>query len=436
MTKYRSWAYIPEVDQKAVIPAWSDFDLDLETKSLLPHGNARSYSDSCLNSEGTLIENRLLDRFISFDEETGILKCESGVLFSQILDLIVPKNWFLPVTPGTKYVTVGGAIANDVHGKNHHQDGSLGRHIRSFELKRSDGTQLLCTANKNPDYFSATIGGLGLTGFITWAEIQLLKIPSPMIKVETTAFYGLDEFYSLSEKANTKHQYSVAWLDCNSKGSQFARGLFMAGDHTESTKLIKSATLEPKLSIPFNFPQKTLNQFTIKAFNTLYFNKNRLSSGKTTYQHYDSFFYPLDGIGNWNRIYGNKGFYQYQFVVPFSEKETMKKILEKIVDSGLGSFLAVLKEFGDLSSPGMLSFPRPGICLALDFANRGDVTLKLIAELDDMVVEAGGAAYPAKDVCMSSKSFQSFYPKIEEFKKYIDPRFSSDFWRRVSENLI
>jgi len=434
MAKYRSWAYIPESNQDAVTPAWQDFEFNIEAKSLLPHGNARSYSDSCLNSEGTLIDNRLLNRFIEFDASTGILKCESGVLFSEILELIVPENWFLPVTPGTKYVTVGGAIANDVHGKNHHQDGTFGRHIRSFELKRSDGKVLLCSKDNNSKYFSATIGGLGLTGFINWAEIQLIKIPSPFIKVETTAFYGLEEFYKLSELANENHQYSVAWLDCNSTGNQLARGLFMAGDHAKSEKVAQAATLKPKLSIPFNFPKKALNRYTIKAFNTLYFNKNRLGSGKTTYQHYDSFFYPLDGIGDWNRIYGNQGFYQYQFVVPSSEKATMEKILRKIVESGLGSFLAVLKEFGDLSSPGMLSFPRPGICLALDFANRGDVTLKLINELDQLVVEAGGSAYPAKDVRMSSQAFQAYYPNLDKFKKFIDPRFSSDFWRRVSES--
>ncbi len=433
MSNYRSWAYIPPLEQKAVRPAWKDFDLEKDAKSLLPYGNARSYGDSCLNSEGIVIDNRSLDHFMEFDTEEGILRCESGTTFSDILALIVPQGWFLPVTPGTKFVTLGGAIANDVHGKNHHQDGTLGRHIRCFELMRSDGNKLICSLNENPEFFSATIGGLGLTGFINWAEIQLIKIPSPFIKVETTAFHGLDEFYALSETANTKHRYSVAWLDCASGGKQFARGLFMSGDHASCDKTNKSALHEPKVSIPFNFPQKVINRYTIRAFNALYFNKNNLlSAGKITYQHYDSFFYPLDGIGNWNRIYGSQGFYQYQFVIPFSERPTMGRILNKIVDSGLGSFLAVLKEFGDLTSPGMLSFPSSGICLALDFANRGEVTLKLIEDLDQLVMEAGGSVYPAKDVRMSSKAFQQYYPNFEKFKTYIDPRFSSDFWRRVS----
>jgi len=176
-----------------------------------------------------------------------------------------------------------------------------------------------------------------------------------------------------------------------------------------------------------------LNRYSIKAFNALYFNKNSAMSAGTSYQHYDSYFYPLDGLGDWNRIYGKQGFYQYQFVVPFSEKATMEKILNKIVESGLGSFLAVLKEFGDIDSPGLLSFPRPGICLALDFANRGEITRQLAAELDALVMQAGGAVYPAKDVRMSSQAFKAYFPKMEEFKAFIDPKFSSDFWKRVNK---
>lgn len=436
MKKYRSWAYIPDINQKAVRPSWSDFKLDSSAESLLPFGNGRSYGDSCLNVEGTVVDSRSLNRFIDFNEETGVLKCEAGIIFADILSVIVPKKWFLPVTPGTKFVTLGGAIANDVHGKNHHADGTFGKHVVRFELMRSTGEKLICSADENEDLYNATIGGLGLTGFINWAEIQLLKISSPFIKVETTAFHGLEEFYALSESANKKHRYSVAWIDCASAGKNFARGLFMAGDHTSYDKPAKAVQAEPKLSVPFNFPKIALNRYSVKAFNTLYFNKNSLMSSGTSYQHYDSFFYPLDGIGDWNRIYGKQGFYQYQFVVPFSEKAIMEKIINKIVESGLGSFLAVLKEFGEVTSPGMLSFPRPGICLALDFANRGKVTLELAEELDKLVMEAGGAVYPAKDIRMSSEAFQSYFPKLEEFKPFIDPKFSSDFWKRVNKRDI
>ena len=434
MKKYRSWAFIPDVDQKSVRPAWADFALDKDADSLLPYGNGRSYGDSCLNIEGTVVDSRSLNRFIDFNEETGVLKCEAGITFAEILAVIVPKNWFLPVTPGTKFVTLGGAIANDVHGKNHHSDGTFGKHVLSFELMRSNGDKLLCSAEKNTDYYAATIGGLGLTGFINWAEIQLIKIPSPFIKVETTAFYGLEEFYKLSAAANKKHRYSVAWIDCASSGKNFARGLFMAGDHASHNKPAKAVQAKPKLSVPFNFPKKALNRYSIKAFNALYFNKNSKMNAGTSYQHYDSFFYPLDGIGDWNRIYGNQGFYQYQFVLPFDKKEVMEQILNKIVDAGLGSFLAVLKEFGDIKSPGMLSFPRPGICLALDFANHGKATLKLADELDELIVNAGGAVYPAKDIRMSSEAFKSYFPRLEEFKPFIDPKFTSDFWKRVSKD--
>jgi len=436
MKKYRSWAYIPDKKQKAVRPTWPDFELDSASESLLPYGNGRSYGDSCLNVEGTVVDSRSLNRFIDFNEETGILKCEAGITFSDILSVIVPKNWFLPVTPGTKFVTLGGAIANDVHGKNHHADGTFGKHVVRFELMRSNGEKLICSADENEDFYNATIGGLGLTGFINWAEIQLLKIESPFIKVETTAFHGMDEFYKLSESANKEHRYSVAWIDCASAGKNFARGLFMAGDHTSYDKPAKAVQAEPKLSVPVNFPKMALNRYSVKAFNTLYFNKNSLMSSGTSYQHYDSYFYPLDGLGDWNRIYGKDGFYQYQFVVPFSEKAIMEKIINKIVESGLGSFLAVLKEFGEVASPGMLSFPRPGICLALDFANRGKVTLKLAEELDKLVMEAGGAVYPAKDIRMSTEAFQSYFPKLEEFKPFIDPKFSSDFWKRVNKRDI
>jgi len=433
MTSYRSWAYIPRSEQIAVTPDWTDFDFNIDAESFLPYGNGRSYGDSCLNSKGVVIDNRSLNRFIDFDVDKGILKCESGILFSDILEVIVPHGWFLPVTPGTKFITLGGAIANDVHGKNHHKAGTFGRYILSFELKRSNNEKLLCTKEKNPDVFAATIGGLGLTGFINWAEIQLTKIPSPFLKVETTAFQGLEEFLALSKQANDKYNYSVAWLDCASGGKQFARGLFMAGNFAECNKVSKPFQSQPKIAVPFNFPKKLINRFTIRAFNALYYHKNRLSSGKSVYQHYDAFFYPLDSIGSWNRIYGNKGFYQYQCVIPLSERQTMDKILSKIVDSGLGSFLAVLKEFGSLQSSGMLSFPRPGLCLALDFANRGEVTLKLIQQLDELVVKVGGAAYPAKDSQMSKKAFQSYFPSYEKFINYIDPKFSSDFWRRVSK---
>ena len=432
MDKYRSWGYCPSVKQNAVRPGWRDFVLSSFDGSLLPFGSGRSYGDSCLNSTGQVIDGRSLNKFISFDIKQGVLRCEAGVTFKNILETIVPEGWFLPVTPGTKFVTVGGAIANDVHGKNHHQDGTLGRHIRCFELFRSNGDKLLCSPDSNADLFQATIGGLGLTGFISWAEIQLIPIQSPYIEVETIPFNGLNEFYELSKQAHKKFRYTVAWLDCIAEEKNFARGLFMQANHSshkeESDKFYKRCFF----SVPFNFPQWLINKYSVNIINTLYFYKHRGASKRKTRRHYDSFFYPLDNINNWNRIYGKEGFFQYQFVVPKTATHVMDELLKKIVASGLGSFLAVLKEFGDLKSPGMLSFPKPGICLAVDFSNKSAAILRLLNELDELVMNAGGAVYPAKDDRMSGRAFKTYYPESNQFVEFIDPRFTSDFWKRVN----
>ena len=429
---YRSWGYCPTTKQDALRPSWRDFSLDDTKDTVLPFGNGRSYGDSCLNSKGHLIDSRSLNKFISLDHQKGILRCEVGLTFDEILRVIVPAGWFLPVTPGTKYVTVGGAIANDVHGKNHHRDGTFGRHLLGFELLRSDGKRLICTSENNTDLFGATIGGLGLTGFVTWAEFKLIPINSSAIDVETISFNGLDEFYALSDASHQQYQYTVAWLDCVAKEENFTRGLFMRANHAKGNGTLESANHKRHVTVPFNFPKWCLNRFSIRAFNSFYFHSNKRGNSNNVQQHYDSFFYPLDSINDWYRIYGKEGFYQYQFVIPKSKKNTMETILEKIVSSGLGSFLAVLKEFGNLTSPGLLSFPRPGICLALDFSNRGRVTHDVLNKLDELVMDAGGAVYPAKDNRMSAEAFKAYYPQYEKFIPFIDPKFTSDFWNRVN----
>ena len=435
--RYSAWGYKPPTDQLAQTPMWVD---DVSTaldngvdkeRSTLPFGTGRSYGDSCLNSTGQLVDTKNLDRFVSFNRESGLICVESGVSFATLLDVITPHGWFLPVSPGTSHVSVGGAIANDVHGKNHHCDGTFGRFVKSFTLLRSSGEQLNCSFDTNAELFQATIGGLGLTGIITSATIQLLKISSTDMDVLTDEFHGLEQFAQLSRQRKDNYRYTVAWIDCASGGDAFARGIFLSANHSESGGMSGRKKSKP-LSIPFSLPSWLLNRYSIKLFNQFYFHSQRKNTGKTQKQHYHSYFYPLDSISNWNRIYGARGFYQYQFVVPLSKMDVLEMILEKIVESGMGSFLAVLKEFGQLTSPGMLSFPREGYCLALDFANRGSRTERLIAELDKMVREAGGAAYPAKDRLMSTESFQAYFPKLDAFKAQIDPHFSSDFWRRVS----
>lgn len=400
-------------------------------KSVLPYGNGRSYGDVCLNDRGVLIDARSLDRFLSFDSRTGRVRCEGGVLLSELLKISLPRGWFLPVTPGTKFVTVGGAIANDVHGKNHHRAGTFGCHVRQFELLRSDGERLTCSPEQNGEWFRATIGGLGLTGMITWAEIDLKPVRNEFLVVDTTRFSCLDEFLALSDAADREFEYTVAWLDCLAGGSNIGRGIFMAGNHAGFKWNGKHAPVKRDLSVPFDPPRPLVNGFSIRLFNEIYFRGHpKYRRGKGT--HYDGFFYPLDSIADWNRIYGPRGFFQYQCVVPRKGgKEALEEMLRRIRASGGGSFLAVMKVFGNIPSPGMLSFPRPGITLALDFANRGAGTRRLISDLDAVVLGAGGAVYPAKDALMSADCFRKSFPAAEEFSSFRDPAFSSSFWRRV-----
>jgi len=412
----------------------------------LPVGNGRSYGDSCLLDGYSVLQTTKLNRLIHFDRETGVIKCESGVLLSDLLPLIVPQGWFLPVTPGTSFITLGGAVANDVHGKNHHCDGTFGRFVRQIDLLRSDGSLIHCSLSDNADLFAATIGGLGLTGVITTVEIQLMPITSSYLDVRYDAFSSLDEYATLSTASMKDHRYNVAWMDCTTPYTA-GRGVLMSANHAapllenanqtnvgskaSSTELL-TGDLTPTLSIPFNCPKHLLNRYSLRAFNTLYYNRQKRKVDKAVRQHYQPYFYPLDAIGHWNRIYGSNGFHQYQFTVPNEALTVMSDCLNQIVDSGMGSFLAVLKEFGDMPSPGLLSFPRKGYCLALDFAERGDKTIALIKKLDAQVREAGGAAYPAKDKLMSAQSFQQYFPQWEAFSHHIDPKLSSDFWQRVS----
>jgi FAD/FMN-containing dehydrogenase len=381
-----------------------------------------------------LLDARGLDRYIAFDPGTGILRCEAGVLLSEILELTVPRGWFLAVTPGTKLVTVGGAIANDVHGKSHHRMGTFGCHVRQFELLRSDGTHLLCSPTENPEWYQATIGGLGLTGLILWAEIALKPIANPYIDLETIRYGHLDEFFQLSSESDRDFEYTVSWIDCLARGRSLGRGLFMRANHAAALCPDRPRAPHRGFTFPVEPPLSLVNGVTLRAFNFLYYHR-QLKKQQRAIVHYDPFFYPLDAIRQWNRLYGRRGFLQYQCVVPFREgAASLQEILGRIAAAGSGSFLAVLKVFGDIASPGLLSFPRPGITLALDFPNRGRKTLDLLESLDEVVRRAGGAVYPAKDARMSRYSFQQYFPQWEMLQRYRDPHFSSSFWRRVTED--
>lgn len=429
----QSWGRYPNVQQSVVMVADRRAALPAVDTSMLPYGNGRSYGDSCLNQDGTLLHTRGLDRYICFDPSTGLLDCEAGVLLSEILDLVVPQGWFLPVTPGTKFVTVGGAIANDVHGKNHHRAGTFGRHVQAFELLRSDGSRLYCTPAENPAWFAATIGGLGLTGMVTWARIQLRRIPGPWMTSEIHRFDDLAGFFQLSETSDRDYEYTVAWIDCAATGSGIGRGLFTRANHAPAYPDDRPPSPTRRMRVPFVPPMSLINPFSLRVFNALYYHRQRRPVAHVT-THYEPHFYPLDGVRNWNRIYGPRGFMQYQCVVPPVEAERcIDRLARLIAEAGGGSFLAVLKQFGELRSPGLLSFPRPGATLALDFPNNGKRTLQLLDRLDDVVATAGGAVYPAKDARMPGKLFRQYFPAWESFSKYIDPRFSSSFWRRVME---
>lgn len=433
MKQYLSWGRYPRSNPKRVIPLhWISEDPHFSrfAEALLVYGKGRSYGDSCLNDGGILLDSSGLDRFIRFDPETGVLCCEAGVTLQAINEQFLPAKWFPPVTPGTQFVTIGGAIANDVHGKNHHQAGSFGCHVQRFELLRSDRGRVLCSREENEDLFRATIGGLGLTGVILWAEIQLQRVSGPWIQCEQIPFDRLEEFFELSAASDRDYVYTVAWLDCISGGRKRGRGIFIRGNHApaEATNL-KNVRKLPSVH-GFTAPEILINRLSMQAFNSLYFysQSRKVREHKV---HFEEFFYPLDRVIEWNRLYGRRGFLQYQFVVPYENREAVGEILDRILGSSEVCTLSVLKMFGSVPSLGMLSFPRPGVTLALDFPFRGQSTLDLCERFDEVVGKMGGVVYPAKDARMSSQSFQKYFPQWERFAHYIDPRFSSDFWRRV-----
>lgn len=423
-----SWGGYPHAKQQLVPLHWRNTPLPAATGTLLAHGNGRSYGDSCLNDGGTLLHTRGLDRFIAYDAETGIFRCEAGALFSEILDFVVPRGWFLPVVPGTALITVGGAIANDVHGKNHHRAGTFGEHVRCLELLRSDGSRLVCSREVNAELFAATIGGLGLTGVITWAEFALKSIPGTEMSTETLRFGSLAEFFALSAQSGADHEYSVAWVDCGGSGSTFGRGLLIRANHAAGHR---RAPRPLRLRMPFTPPFSVLNRASLRVLNAAYFHGAREGTSVTYFERY---FFPLDAIADWNRIYGPRGFLQYQCVVPPpSAHAAIGELLHRISASGGGSFLAVLKVFSDRPAAGILSFTRAGTTLALDFPYRGAETFALFEQLDDIVVSAGGAVYPAKDARMRGARFRRYFPQWQTILPHIDPRFSSGFWRRVMQ---
>jgi FAD/FMN-containing dehydrogenase len=431
MHDYRSWGRYPAASPATVVPVvWrSDLPaLDRLPGPMLPYGLGRSYGDSCLNDGGTLLDMRRLNRLIALDETTGLLRCEAGVTLAEILDVVVPRGWFLPVVPGTRWVSVGGAIANDIHGKNHHRAGTFGRHVTCLELVRSGGERVVCS----PDdpLFQATVGGLGLTGLILWAEIRLRKVPGPGIDQERIRFASLDGFFELAAEDHA-YEYTVAWVDCLARGPRLGRGIYMRGDHAPLEGPPDSPLEATRIHVPMDAPAGLINRLTMRLFNQAYYHRH-LRRRRREVIPYAPFFFPLDAVGEWTRLYGASGFLQYQCVVPdASGGGPIRTIFDRISRSDEPACLGVLKRFGAAESPGWLSFPRAGITLAVDFPYRGPRTLTLLDELDAVVRDAGGAVYPAKDARMSPLSFAAFFPAAPRLEAQRDPRFSSSFWRRV-----
>ena len=435
-TDIESWGRIVREPQRVAKPLFRD-DLPGLAKasadsSLLAVGLLRSYGDTPLNSAGRILDMTGLGRFIAFDDDRGIVRADAGLSLSDLLRFIVPKGWFTATSPGTRFVTLGGAVANDVHGQNHHTAGSLGCSVRGLGLLRSDGERVALEARGDNGLFAATIGGLGLTGVIEWVELQLTPIASAWLDVEVIPYDNIDAFWSLAEESAVGFEHTVAWIDCLSRGKQGGRGVFTRANWRRDGRLDvhEDRTLK---AMPFEAPGFALNSLTVRAFNEAYFRTHKRAD-KQQVQHYSQHFYPLDAIRNWNRLYGARGFLQYQCVIPFeSAHAAMPALLDEIARSGEASFLAVLKTFGAKASPGLLSFPRPGATLALDVPFRGAETLATLMRLDTIVKEAGGALYPAKDGRMSAEMFRFSYPRLEQFLPHKDPAMNSNFWRRVSQ---
>lgn len=427
MVKVSSWGKLSqdEHDVHYLRDNFSQLSIPNAKKNFLPFGMGRSYGDQCLNPHGILLNTTKMDKFICFDRSTGILNCESGVLLKDIQQITIPQGWILPVSPGTELITLGGAIANDVHGKNHCATGTFGHHLISISLLRTTGEIIHCSPHKNIEWFAATVGGIGLTGIILSAEIQLQSVKGPWLETETLAFDAIDDYFQIEKQSETEWSYRVAWIDCiKSRG----RGLFMRANHADSNQ---SLPIKKNYRINFTPPLSLINKWNLKLINEIYFQKGK-SKKTADIQDYQQFFYPLDRIYEWNRLYGPKGFYQYQCAVPEDGSgNVIKEILKTISSTGDGSILAVLKRFGSKESLGMLSFPFPGYTFALDFPNRYSVTGKLFDRLDTIVQQAKGRIYLAKDARMSKNLFEIAYPMHQKFMNYRDPKISSAMSKRL-----
>jgi FAD/FMN-containing dehydrogenase len=408
--------------------------------SYIPRGLGRSLGDAALNRDQGVIALTDLNRFLAFDEATGVLECEAGVSLAEIFTYLLPRGWYVAVTPGTKFVTIGGAIAADVHGKNHHVAGSFGNWVLDFRLLTAAGEEVTCSRVQHPDVFWATIGGMGLTGVITRARLQLQRVPSSFVTVDYRRTRDLDGALTCFEATDREYRYSVAWVDGLSRGRSLGRAVVMLGNDAEADEVQRQLGVEPYAvsprrggSVPFYFPGFVINPWSVKVFNELYYAAH---SDRRRLVDYDTFFYPLDPFRDYNRVYGRRGYLQYQALLPpDSSRRGLIALLERLARSQRASFLAVLKSNGP-GNAGMLSYLHPGHTFAVDIPNWGPDSRRLLGELDQILLKHGGRLYLAKDAVTTPESFAAMYPRLGEFravKARIDPgtRFLSSQARRL-----
>ncbi len=429
--KFSGWGLTNRADARLVtISDAPTFAKALKNASNLtpaiPRGNGRAYGDQALSD--TVWSSRRLDHILDFNERTGVVTVEAGVTLGELQAIFMPRGFALPVTPGTQFVTVGGAIANDVHGKNHHSHGTIGEHITAIELMRTDGTLLSLSKLWHRDLFAATIGGLGLTGFIVSASIKLKKVAGPWIDAESLSFGSLDEFWSLTQESSS-NEYTVSWLDIKRNA---VRGIFNRGDDSTDNP-DRPAPSDRSVSVPFTPPIGFINGLTVGALAEGYWQLGKRGLGRTV-AHYKPFFYPLDAIKHWNRAYGPRGFYQHQALIPAdAAREGLEALVAAVRNSSERSAVSVLKTTGKRKRPGLLTYPIEGVTLALDFANRGDSTRKLLKRLDEITTEFGGRVNPSKDAAMSQETFAASFGEdaIRKFNKQRDPGISSAQSKRL-----
>lgn len=433
------WGRYPRIDAKLTAPRSEDALRALVLQgNAIARGNGRAYGDSALSAPNT-VHMRHFNRMLSFDAEQGQLVAEAGVLLADVIDAFLPRGWFPYVTPGTKFVTLGGMIAADVHGKNHHKDGSFGTYVDWIDVLVSNGSVQRCSRNENTELFEWTVGGMGLTGIVLRAAMRLRPVTSAWIEQRTLVAENISHAIELFEQSQDA-TYSVAWIDCLQQGKSMGRSLVMLGEHADAVAVPSQYRKTPlhispkrKLSIPVEFPSWALNSLSVRAFNALYYWNGQQKCGHQLVD-WDSYFYPLDAILGWNKIYGRRGFAQFQCVLPLqSADEGLRALLSAIASAGAGSFLAVLKRFGTQNS--RFSFPMEGYTLALDFPVNKK-TLALMERLDYITVKYGGRFYLAKDSRMSREVFQQSEPRAQNFMSFRDAQMASDVFASAQSQRL